>query len=228
MARGGEWLSSGWSFVRAALPAAPAEVLEVGCGPLGGFVPALLGAGYSVTGIDPRAPDGPAYRQCEFESYGPPRPADAVVASASLHHVADLDLALDRLAAALRPGGAVVVIEWAIERFDEATARWGFARLPGTGTGDEHGWLAGGREAWLASGEPWPDYLAAWRAAEGLHTGEDVLRALDARFTRLTSCYGPYLCSDQAGITEAEEQAAIDAGQIRATGIRYTGTLRPR
>ena len=75
---------------------------------------------------------------------------------------------------------------------------------------------------------PWPGYLAAWRAAEGLHAGEDVLRALDARFTRLTCGYGPYLCSDRAGITEAAQQAAIDAGQIRATGIRYTGTLRPR
>jgi hypothetical protein len=29
----------------------------------------------------------------------------------------------------LVPGGVLVVVEWAWERFDEATARWCFARL---------------------------------------------------------------------------------------------------
>jgi len=232
VARDERWLSYGWSFVRAALPAPPAEVLEIGCGPAGGFVPALLQAGYAATGIDPNAPAGPAYRQAEFESYDPPRPADAVVASTSLHHVADLDLVLDRLAAAVKPGGTVVVIEWAGESFDEATARWCFARLPGTGPGEEeeeeeeHGWLSHRRDEWLASGRPWPQLLAEWRAEERMHTGADVLRALDTRFTRLSCSYGPYFFSDLAGTSEADEQAAIDAGQIRATGIRYTGRRR--
>jgi hypothetical protein len=36
------WLAAVWPFVRRQLPSAPARVLEVGCGPLGGFVPALL------------------------------------------------------------------------------------------------------------------------------------------------------------------------------------------
>ena len=227
MARDERWLRYGWSFVRAALPAPPAEVLEIGCGSAGGFVPALLQDGYAATGIDPNAPAGPAYRQTEFEGYGPARPADAVVASTSLHHVADLDVGLDRLAAALQPDGTVVVIEWASESFDEATARWCFARLPATGPAEEgYGWLAHRRDEWLASGQPWPQFLAERCAEEGMHAGADVLRALDARFTRLTCDYGPYFFSDLAGTGEADEQAAIDAGQIRATGIRYTGTLR--
>ena len=226
MARDERWLSYGWSFVRAALPAPPAEVIEIGCGTSGGFVPALLRDGYVATGIDPNAPAGPAYRQAEFESYAPPRPADAVVASTSLHHVADLDLVADRLAAALRPGGTAVVIEWASESFDEATARWCFARLPGPAPGDEPGWLWKRRDAWLASGKPWPEFHAAWQAEEGLHAGAGVLRRLDERFSRLSCSYGPYFFSDLAGTTEADEQAAIDAGQIRAAGIRYTGTAR--
>ena len=47
------WLGYGWSFVRTALPDPPAEVLEIGCGTRGGFVPALRRDGYTATGVDP-------------------------------------------------------------------------------------------------------------------------------------------------------------------------------
>ena len=57
-------------------------------------------------------------------SYAPPWPVESVVASLSLHHVADLDEVLDRLGALLVPGGTLVVVEWAWEGFDEPTARW--------------------------------------------------------------------------------------------------------
>ena len=40
------WLDHQWRFVGAHLPPAPGRVVEIGCGPLGGFVPALLAAGY--------------------------------------------------------------------------------------------------------------------------------------------------------------------------------------
>ena len=63
------WLAANWPFVRTHLPAAPARVVEIGCGPLGGFVPMLESAGYQATGIDPEAPAGSSYRQVEFESY---------------------------------------------------------------------------------------------------------------------------------------------------------------
>jgi len=123
------WLAAVWPFVHSQLPPAPATVLEVGCGTLGGFVPALLACGYHAVGVDPEAPEGPGYRQTEFETYEPPQPLDCVVASLSLHHVADLDEVLDRLGAVLAPGGVLVVVEWAWERFAEATARWCFPRL---------------------------------------------------------------------------------------------------
>jgi trans-aconitate methyltransferase len=98
-------LAAVWPFVRRQLPSAPARVLEVGCGSLGGLVPALLEAGYDAIGVDPAAPEGPVYQQVEVERYDPPWPVDCVVASTSLHHVADLDEVLDRLAALLVPGG---------------------------------------------------------------------------------------------------------------------------
>jgi SAM-dependent methyltransferase len=218
------WLGAVWPFVRNQLPLAPARVLEVGCGSLGGFVPALLDGGYEPVGVDPEAPEGPGYRRIEFERYEPPQTVDCVVASLSLHHVADLDEVLDRLGAVLVPGGVLVVLEWAWERFDEATARWCFARLTPPAPGDGPGWLHKHQERWLASREPWDGYLRAWAEQEGLHPGGEILRGLDARFSRQFHAEGPYLFADLTDISEAEEQAAIDAGLIQAGGIRYVAT----
>jgi hypothetical protein len=47
---------------------------------------------------------------------------------------------------------------------------------------------------------------------------------LDVRFTRRFYAEGPYFFADLAGTSEAEEQGAIDAGQIQAGGIRYAAT----
>ena len=90
----------------------------------------LRTAGYEAAGVDPEAPQRPGYSRVEFERYDMPQPADAIVACTSLHHVADLGAVLDLIDAALVPGGLLVVVEWARERFDEATARWCFDRLP--------------------------------------------------------------------------------------------------
>ncbi len=215
------WLAALWPFVRAQLPPSPAPVLELGCGPLGGFVPMLRSGGYDATGVDPEAPPAPGYHQVEFERYDVSRPADAIVACTSLHHVADLDQVLDLVAAALAPGGVLVVVEWAHERFDEATARWCFDRL--TPADDDHGWLHRRCAAWRASGQSWDTYCRSWVQEEGLHTGQDILRELHARFDGRLLAYGPYFFPDLAGTSEADEQASIDAGQIQATRIQYVG-----
>ena len=61
MARGG--VAGG----AAGYPLLRAEVVEIGCGPLGGFVPMLRSSGYKALGVDPEAPDGERYRHVEFE-----------------------------------------------------------------------------------------------------------------------------------------------------------------
>jgi hypothetical protein len=122
------------------------------------------------------------------------------------------------------PGGALVVVEWAWEQFDEATARWCFARLASPNPGEEPGWLHKGQERWAASGQPWDDYLRSWATEEGLHPGEDIVRGLDARFHRQLHVEGPYFFPDLADTSEGQEQDAIDAGLIRAGGIRYAAT----
>jgi len=215
------WLAAVWPFVRGSLPALPARVVEIGCGTLGGFVPRLEKAGYEVTGIDPEAPEGTSYRQAEFELSDIPGRVDAIVACTSLHHVADLAEVLDLVHAALVPGGVAVVVEWARERFDEATARWCFGRLPEPG-GDP-GWLHGLHAEWRESGQSWDAYLRSWAQAEGLHAGLDIVNGLDARFDREALGFWPYFFADLAGTSEADEQAAIDGGLIRANRIQYAG-----
>lgn len=221
MAPDDRWLAAVWPFVREQLPPAPASVLEIGCGRVGGFVPALLEGGYDATGVDPEAPEGPSYQRVEFERYEPAQPVACVVASLSLHHVADLDEVLERVRACLLPDGVLVVVEWAWERLDEATARWCFDRLAPPGPGAEPGWLGKHQERWTASGQAWEHYCRGWAEQEGLHRGGEIVRGLDARFTRRLSTEGPYYFSDLADTSEAEERAAIDAGQIQAAGIRY-------
>ncbi len=215
------WLTALWPFVRAQLPPAPSRVLEIGCGPHGGFVPALRAQGDDAVGVDPVAPPGAGYRQARFEHHQPTHPADAIVACTSLHHVDDLDDVLDRAATALAPGGVLIVIEWAHEKFDEATARWSFDRLPDSG---EEGWLHSHRQQWRASGEPWQTYLDSWARRERLHSGRAIIDALQARFRTRHLTDTPYFFSELHHISEADEQAAVDAGRIRATGIRYVAT----
>jgi hypothetical protein len=208
------WLASIWPFVRAHLPEAPASVVDVGCGPRGGFVPMLRSHGYDAIGIDPEAPPGPHYRQTAFEHAELPQDVHAFVASTSLHHVSAPADAINRLS------GTVIVIEWAWERFDARTAEWCFRRL---GPDTEPGWLHRRRDEWCASGQDWPTYLRGWAERERVHKGEVLVRLLDERLERRHLAQGPYLFADLADTTDADEQAAIDAGEIQATRIDWVG-----
>ena len=218
------WLPAVWPLVRSWLPVPPAEVLEIGCGPLGGFVPILRSAGYQAIGVDPQAPEGHWYHRVEFEKYELPELVQVVVACTSLHHVADVGQVLALAEAALTAGGRLVVVEWARERFDEATALWCFQHLPAPVA--DPGWLQQRCDAWSASGLSWDDYCRAWAEEEGLHTGQEIIRELEVRFDRELLAYGPYFFADLADVSDNQEQAAIDAGEIQPNRISYVGRKR--
>jgi hypothetical protein len=61
---------------------------------------------------------------------------------------------------------------------------------------------------------------------EELHSGDALVKLLDERFERRLLRLGPYFFPDLADTTEAEEQAAIDAGQIQPNRIEYVGGRR--
>jgi SAM-dependent methyltransferase len=177
--------------------------------------------GYEAVGVDPGAPDEENYRRVEFENAQPFSDLDAVVASTSLHHVADPEEVIERVAGSLAPGGTVVVIEWDWQAFDAPTAEWCFERLGP----DESGWLHHRRDGWCAAGQPWNAYLRDWAHEEHIHPAETLVRLLDERFERSHFANGPYFFPDLAETTEADELRAIRAGLIRATRIDYAGSL---
>ncbi|MGZ4234423.1 MAG: class I SAM-dependent methyltransferase [Solirubrobacteraceae bacterium] len=209
-----------WPSIRSWLPPAPASVVEIGCGSLGGFVPMLNADGYQAVGIDPAAPEGTAYRRIEFERTDLPARMDVAVASTSLHHVADPGAVLDKVAGGLEPGGLVIVVEWDWEAFDEDTARWCLERQP-----DPDGWLRRRLDAWAESGQPWERAFQGWAVGHGLHSAGSLIAELDQRFERYVNRRGPYLFTELVDTTESDEQRAIDAGQIPALRVDYVGRL---
>lgn len=190
--------------------------------PLGGFVPFLRSSGYDAVGVDPEAPDSAHYHRVQFEQVELPERFDAAIASTSFHHVDDPGVVIDRLTNMLGSVGALVVVEWAWEKFDEETARWCFQRLDD----EEETWLHRRRNEWAASGQEWQIHIREWASRERLHRGADLLRVLDNRFARRSLAHGPYFFPDLADAIAAEEQAAIDAGEIQATRIDWVGTAR--
>src|SRR5262249_11408977 len=162
--------------------------------------------GYDATGVDPKAPEGPAYDQSEFEQSEIEPGVDALVACASLHHVADLDFVFDRIRALLKPAGTVIVAEWALERFDEPTARCCFERPPPGG--DHESWLHAHREHWKQSGLTWDDYVRTWSGEEGLHFGSTIIAGLEGRFRTRSVSDVPQFFADLDGVTAADEQSA--------------------
>lgn len=182
------------------LPPPPARVLEVGCG-RGDLSRALAADGYDVVAVDPNAPAGAIFRRTTLEALADEGPFDGAFAALALHHVDDLDIALDKLHSLLRPGAALVVRELGWDLVDEETARWDYDRR--------------GR----------PGGLAEWRAEhESLHGFAAIRAALDARFREQSFVLGPYLSEHAPGEGDArEERRLIDAGVIRPVGFVYVG-----
>ena len=125
----------------------------------------------------------------------------------------------------LVPGGRVIVVEWASENFDEATARWCFGHQLAD-PAEPGAWLAELRAHWDESGLAWPDFYAGWLAQHGLHPAAVIRRELASRFIIASESRGPYYFPDLAGASAGTEQAAISSGMIKAGCLRISGKTR--
>lgn len=232
-------LGQTWAFVASRLRGAK-RILEVGCGD-GSLARHLANGGLEVTALDLELTDRSAHRGVRFVEQDflafEERGFDAVLFTSSLHHIAPLESALERAFAALNPGGALLAEEFAVEAPDDSTARWYYgmqALLSGQGMitpGHVHG-------------DPEAPPLERWREehrhAEPLHTAEQMLSAITARFAEVRHTTGPYLYryiamhlppTIGAGkiamkLFERESEAIRD-GRVKAVGRRFTA-LRPR
>ncbi|HYM64763.1 MAG TPA: class I SAM-dependent methyltransferase [Gaiellaceae bacterium] len=205
------------AFVLGELPPPPARVLEIGCG-AGKLALDVAETGYEVLAIDPDAPEGAIFRQTTLEKLDETGTFDAVVASRSLHHIDDLEAAIERIHGLVRPSGRLILVEFAWERMDPDTADWYL--------GQQLALQAPGRlEDVPRSVE---EALAAWDDEHrGLHSAEAMRVSLSRRFHELRFERTPYLHRMLGGVaSEALEQTLVDAGAIRALGLRWVGEPR--
>jgi SAM-dependent methyltransferase len=193
-------------FARSALPGPPARILEIGCGPTGELASALAAAGFDLLAIDPVAPEGELFQRVRLEDLPVgDGPFDGAVAVRSLHHLHELGAAMEHVAALLRADGVFVVEEFAWDLADEATAAWRRER----------------------QGRPTDGALADWvESHRGLHGDEALRTALESSFETRSFERGPDLYHELGNDARAAEAAAIEAGEIRAIGFRWTGVRR--
>jgi SAM-dependent methyltransferase len=157
------------------------RILEVGCGR--GEVARRLGAaGFQITALDLQLPDpSPAinvtFVERDFLRFEA-EPFDAVVFTASLHHISPIAEAVDRAYQLLGPAGLVVADDFDLDAPDAATLRWYYDVQELLAAADifprEH------------VDPPGSDVQKRWRTAHAheppLHTGVEMRRAIAQRF----------------------------------------------
>ncbi len=176
------------------LPRPPARVVDVGCG-AGAMTEELAGRGYEMTGVDPQAPEGPEFVRTRLEDFAPDAPFDAAVALRSLHHVDDLERAVERL--------------W---RGPGARRSGGRARVGGG---------AAGRLGLAVARAAWAGRRARQRVPPHVIPLETVMQAMEGRFRLLFEERGTFLARERGREDlHAAEEAAIAAGELQALGAR--------
>jgi SAM-dependent methyltransferase len=191
------------AYVRAALPQPPARILEVGAGS-GELAAALREAGYDVLAIDPAGGDGVV----QIPLHEVEGTFDAAVAVVSMHHVEPLGESVDRLAAVLPEGARFVVDEFDVGVYDERAAQWWL------GHADRH--------------EHEPGELVADLRGH-LHSVPTILAELRRWFDVGEPVRGTYLHRWEIDpALRSDEEEAIAAGLIPATGARFIATRASR
>jgi SAM-dependent methyltransferase len=153
------------------------------------------------------------------------RPFDAVVMLLSLHHMHPVGAALDRVARLLRPGGTLILDEYAWDWADDATIRWFY---------DTAAILAAAQVIDPPTGGD--SLLARWRSRHTVggamcNGGDAMITAVRARLGDVTVRRVPYLArhllAGRGNQTILGELCRIERehladGTLSATGFRLT------
>jgi SAM-dependent methyltransferase len=221
-----------------------ASLLEVGCGP-GDVAASLVALGYRVTALDTDADLVGRARSLGVEAHVARWPeydapaVDAVAFTRSLHHIDPLDAALQRAAEALRPGGRLLVEDFAFAAADDATIDWfvGLVRGP-----DAARVLQSSPGEFVTRLRKSPDPRAEWRHDGGhdIHSIDAMTVATQRHFAVHRVDGAPYLYRylvpvlppDRAGAEFLEsvlrsETAAIRERRVVAVGRRIVAQNQP-
>ena len=157
------------------------RILEVGCG-RGDVARRLGGIGHRITAIDIRLTDPAPSTNVTFIERDFLRfeaePFDAIVFTASLHHISPLEAAVDRAYRLLVPGGLLVADDFDLDAPSAQTLRWYYDVQELLAAADvfarEH------------VDPPSSDVVQRWRTAHAseppLHSGLQMRRAIAERF----------------------------------------------
>lgn len=222
------------------LPLPPARLLDAGCG-AGAVSEWLTSLGYRVTAIDAdpdavaraRAAGVPAI-QANLADYAD-QPFDAVLMLLTMHHMHPLPHVLDTVTRLLRPGGRLIVDEFAWDWADPATIRWFddiAAILVAVGAADPAAGPLSPVNPLAEGGQA--DRAGRWRARHTEHgtvcnPGDTMVRQVMERFGEVEVRRVPYLSrhlvSGQAHPAVFAELSRIEHehiadGTLTATGFR--------
>ncbi|HLJ59950.1 MAG TPA: class I SAM-dependent methyltransferase [bacterium] len=243
------------AFVRQVFPLLPFRALEVGCGP-GDLATRLLADGVDLTALDAsaeavrlaRAAGVPAVH-ADFFAYRD-EPYDVLLFTRSLHHMGSLPDAMATALRLLRPGGWLIVDEFARERADRRTAAWFYdtrALLSAAGvlsaSGGDHGTAQDPPDVDASARDP----LERWRAEHGgdpghpRHDARAMRAEIARRFEIVEAQDVPYLYRALIRVIEQTargydvacrllemEQRSIAAGWLVPTGVRWAARLTTR
>jgi SAM-dependent methyltransferase len=221
---------------------APCALLEVGCGK-GQIARELMRAGYDVTAID--ASDeavevtsalGVNALQADFLEYdGAAGPFDVIFFGRSLHHIHPLGKTVERARSMLKPGGKLLMEEFAAELIDTDAVVWtenSTRQLGSFHIDDDHG----------QEEDKSPDELLKhWKShlfdKHNVATAEEMLGRLNETFksvrTQRVAFMYRYVVDkikpDPAAVPLAEqllqtERALISAGKLIPIGLRIVAS----
>ena len=224
-------------FVQANLSLFPKRLLEVGCGK-GELALELQNLGYQIIAVDadPGAVEqarslGIDARQVTWPDFEE-EPFDAVLFTRSLHHNPPLAEALEKARSLLKPGGKIIIEDFAYEEIDPKTSEW----LYGMAHVIKSGGLLEAKEGFVNSFLETGGKFEFWQhfRSHGLHTGATIEKALQEGFSRFstekTAAMYRYLMGnlpqDDRGYALAQnlfeaEQRLAEAGGIELIGRRY-------
>ena len=116
------------SFIESYVPSGGA-ILEIGCGS-GHVVAELSMRGYEVVGIDSDKEAVSQARRLDVRIFNASWPkfdidkVDAVIFTRSLHHISPLPKAVAKALEVLKPGGTVLIEDFAFDEADPAAIKW--------------------------------------------------------------------------------------------------------
>ena len=193
-------------------------VLDIGCGD--GSMVAALRPRFAAVGVDPSASPTEHVQAIPFEQLDS-APFDVIVASLSLHHLADVPASIAALRRLSHPATRVLVREFDRELMDDPRAlRWWFHQRQA-------------RDVFAAEEEAHPlpgsfdEFVDRWRTMMQHHVmpWREVAGLLgEAGFVEEAVEWGPHWF--RWGLGDAlrdAEMALIGSGDLRPVGVRWRG-----